>query len=231
MARPPPCALRAHHPLPSPVVPPGAGWTSTRTANPSTRASSPRREAGPGCKTCSRRSLAWPRCEVERRRCRSLACPLPHAKPPTRWHAPAHPCATPSTHPLSTLQTPPTQKHGVSIADVASRWVLQRPTVAAVIVGARNAKHVDDHRRLFTFSLDAGGWAGGRVRASSLGGARATRRSLSRPRHATPPPLLVRTRPPPPPPPEDEASIQAVLDRGRQPTSDVYEWERGRSAW
>ncbi|KAF8072566.1 UKL1 [Scenedesmus sp. PABB004] len=46
-------------------------------------------------------------------------------------------------------------KHGTSIANVAARWVLQRPGVPAVIVGARNASHVGDHRRLFTFELDA----------------------------------------------------------------------------
>lgn len=45
-------------------------------------------------------------------------------------------------------------KHSTDIANVASKWVLQRPTVAAIIIGARNANHVDDHRRLFTFELD-----------------------------------------------------------------------------
>jgi aryl-alcohol dehydrogenase-like predicted oxidoreductase len=32
--------------------------------------------------------------------------------------------------------------------------VLQQPLVPAVIVGARNAEHVADHRALFTFALD-----------------------------------------------------------------------------
>lgn len=45
-------------------------------------------------------------------------------------------------------------KHGVGPAEVATRWVLQRPTVAGVIMGARNAAHVDAHRRLFSFQLD-----------------------------------------------------------------------------
>lgn len=45
-------------------------------------------------------------------------------------------------------------RYGVSIADVASRWVLQRPRVAGVIIGARNANHISDHTRLFSFSLD-----------------------------------------------------------------------------
>jgi len=33
-------------------------------------------------------------------------------------------------------------KHNTSIANVASRWVLQQPAVPAVILGARNASHV-----------------------------------------------------------------------------------------
>lgn len=46
-------------------------------------------------------------------------------------------------------------KHGTSISNVASRWVLQRPAVPAIILGARNASHVPDHQRLFDFELDA----------------------------------------------------------------------------
>lgn len=45
-------------------------------------------------------------------------------------------------------------KHGVSIANVASRWVLDQPAVGAIILGARNANHVEDHRALFSFSMD-----------------------------------------------------------------------------
>jgi aryl-alcohol dehydrogenase-like predicted oxidoreductase/enamine deaminase RidA (YjgF/YER057c/UK114 family) len=47
-------------------------------------------------------------------------------------------------------------KHGVSIALVASRWVLDQPGVAGVIVGARlgQSQHVTDTARLFSFSLD-----------------------------------------------------------------------------
>lgn len=45
-------------------------------------------------------------------------------------------------------------KHATSVANVASRWVLQQQCVPAVIVGARNASHVADHRALFTFDLD-----------------------------------------------------------------------------
>lgn len=48
------------------------------------------------------------------------------------------------------------QKHGVSIANVASRWILESPAVAAVIVGARLgvSAHIEDNAKLFTFSLD-----------------------------------------------------------------------------
>lgn len=46
------------------------------------------------------------------------------------------------------------KRHRTSVANVATKWVLGRPAVAAVIVGARNASHVDDHRRLFAFELD-----------------------------------------------------------------------------
>lgn len=47
-------------------------------------------------------------------------------------------------------------RHGVSIANVATRWVLDQPAVAAVIVGARlgEGDHRDDNRRLFSFRLD-----------------------------------------------------------------------------
>eukprot|EP00882_Tetradesmus_deserticola_P022587 GHRQ01024514.1.p1 GENE.GHRQ01024514.1~~GHRQ01024514.1.p1 ORF type:complete len:179 (+),score=63.63 GHRQ01024514.1:474-1010(+) len=45
-------------------------------------------------------------------------------------------------------------RHSTSISNVASRWVLQRPAVPAIILGARNALHVPDHQRLFTFALD-----------------------------------------------------------------------------
>ena len=47
-------------------------------------------------------------------------------------------------------------KHGVSIANVATRWVLDQPAVAAVIVGARlgESEHRADNQRLFAFALD-----------------------------------------------------------------------------
>ena len=48
------------------------------------------------------------------------------------------------------------ERHGVSIANVATRWVHDQPAVAAVIVGARlgESEHRADNRRTFSFSLD-----------------------------------------------------------------------------
>ncbi|MGD9905771.1 MAG: aldo/keto reductase [Vicinamibacterales bacterium] len=47
-------------------------------------------------------------------------------------------------------------RHGVSIANVATRFVMQQPGVAAVIVGARlgEREHIDDNRRLGGLVLD-----------------------------------------------------------------------------
>lgn len=49
------------------------------------------------------------------------------------------------------------RKHGVSVSNVATRWVLEQPAVAAVIVGARlgESEHRADNLRLFGFALDA----------------------------------------------------------------------------
>ncbi|WP_410217156.1 aldo/keto reductase [Paracoccus sp. (in: a-proteobacteria)] len=49
------------------------------------------------------------------------------------------------------------QKHGVSLSNVASRWVLDTPSVAATIIGARitEAEHRADNLRIFDFALDA----------------------------------------------------------------------------
>jgi aryl-alcohol dehydrogenase-like predicted oxidoreductase/enamine deaminase RidA (YjgF/YER057c/UK114 family) len=48
------------------------------------------------------------------------------------------------------------RKHGVSVANVATRWVLEQPAVASVIVGARlgEREHRADNAALFSFSLD-----------------------------------------------------------------------------
>lgn len=47
-------------------------------------------------------------------------------------------------------------KHGVSVANVASRYVLEAAAVGAVIIGARlgEREHIQDTLRLFEFSLD-----------------------------------------------------------------------------
>ena len=37
---------------------------------------------------------------------------------------------------------------------MASKWVLDSEVVPAVILGARNANHVEDHKLLFSFNLD-----------------------------------------------------------------------------
>jgi aryl-alcohol dehydrogenase-like predicted oxidoreductase len=46
------------------------------------------------------------------------------------------------------------RKHGVSLAAVATRWVLDRPQVAGAIVGARYADHLPDNLSVFTLALD-----------------------------------------------------------------------------
>lgn len=49
------------------------------------------------------------------------------------------------------------KRHGVSIANVASRYILEQPAVAGVIIGARlgQSAHVGDNQRLFAFALTA----------------------------------------------------------------------------
>jgi aryl-alcohol dehydrogenase-like predicted oxidoreductase len=49
-------------------------------------------------------------------------------------------------------------KHRVSIANIGVRYVLDRPAVAGVIVGARlgAAQHIAENTRVFGFALDAG---------------------------------------------------------------------------
>lgn len=45
-------------------------------------------------------------------------------------------------------------RHGVSLAAVASRWVLDQPQVAGVIVGARYARHLAKTLEVFALELD-----------------------------------------------------------------------------
>jgi aryl-alcohol dehydrogenase-like predicted oxidoreductase/enamine deaminase RidA (YjgF/YER057c/UK114 family) len=49
-------------------------------------------------------------------------------------------------------------RHGVSIANVASRFILEQPGVAGVIIGARlgEREHIDDTLRLFSLALGDG---------------------------------------------------------------------------
>ena len=51
---------------------------------------------------------------------------------------------------------PLADKHQASIADVGIRYILDRPTVAGVIVGTRLgvAQHIADNARVFGFALD-----------------------------------------------------------------------------
>jgi aryl-alcohol dehydrogenase-like predicted oxidoreductase len=52
-------------------------------------------------------------------------------------------------------------RHQVSIANVATRFILDRPRVAGVIVGIRLgvAEHIDDNARVFDFALEAADYA------------------------------------------------------------------------
>ena len=45
-------------------------------------------------------------------------------------------------------------KHHVSISNVAARYVLERPQVASIIVGARTTQHLKENLRVFDFKLD-----------------------------------------------------------------------------
>jgi aryl-alcohol dehydrogenase-like predicted oxidoreductase len=47
------------------------------------------------------------------------------------------------------------RKHGVSVAGVASRYVLHKPGVGAAILGMRHTRHLPDALRLFDLELDA----------------------------------------------------------------------------
>ncbi len=47
--------------------------------------------------------------------------------------------------------------HGVSVSNVATRWVLEQPAVASIIIGARIGENVhhDSNRKVFDFALTA----------------------------------------------------------------------------
>jgi aryl-alcohol dehydrogenase-like predicted oxidoreductase len=46
------------------------------------------------------------------------------------------------------------EKHQASITNVASRYILDRQQVAAVIIGAKTSAHLEENLRLFEFTLD-----------------------------------------------------------------------------
>lgn len=46
-------------------------------------------------------------------------------------------------------------KYSVGIADVAARYILQKPSVAGIIIGARNTRHLEKIKKLSSFKLDA----------------------------------------------------------------------------
>jgi len=50
-------------------------------------------------------------------------------------------------------------RHGVSMANVASRYILEQPAVAAVIIGARlgQSEHIENNLQLLNFALDDAG--------------------------------------------------------------------------
>ena len=65
------------------------------------------------------------------------------------------PSPAPSCHPRTVAD-----RHSTDIAAVATRWVLSRPAVPAVLIGARNASHVPELQRVFAFELTAEDLAG-----------------------------------------------------------------------
>ena len=46
-------------------------------------------------------------------------------------------------------------RHRVSMTNVATRYILEKPAVVAAIVGARNANHLSENSHVFTFQLSA----------------------------------------------------------------------------
>lgn len=46
------------------------------------------------------------------------------------------------------------RKHGASVATIAARWVLDKPQVALALVGAKDARHLDDTLAVFRVKLD-----------------------------------------------------------------------------
>ena len=51
-------------------------------------------------------------------------------------------------------------QHDVSMANIASRFILEQPAVAAVIIGARlgQSEHIENNRQLLNFATDENSW-------------------------------------------------------------------------
>ena len=49
------------------------------------------------------------------------------------------------------------QRHGVNIANVATRYILDKPAVAGVLIGTRLGitDHINSNSQVFNFSLDS----------------------------------------------------------------------------
>ena len=45
------------------------------------------------------------------------------------------------------------ERHGVTVPVVVLRWILDQPGVAAAIVGAASARHIEENLNVFRFSL------------------------------------------------------------------------------
>lgn len=69
-------------------------------------------------------------------------------------------------------------EHRVTLTNIATRWILQQPSVGALIVGTRLgvSNHVDDNLATFGFTLNA--WDLDRIEALALGISRGKTRRL-----------------------------------------------------
>ena len=101
------------------------------------------------------------------------------------------------------------QKHGVSVSAVAVRWALEQSCVPAVVVGARNARHVHDLQvAAAPVAAAAAGGGGGKV--VSAGGGGGSGFVLDE---------------------EDNLVIDAAYEGAKAlPENDCFVWERG-GAW
>lgn len=70
------------------------------------------------------------------------------------------------------------QEHGVSLSNVAARWVLQQPAVGAIIVGTRLgvSSHVEENLATFEFTLSD--WDLDRINIMAVGSNRVRTRRL-----------------------------------------------------